>query len=116
MYICLIFDMENKLIVFYVTFPDFQSARDIAKLLIQNKLAGCCNLIPNITSIYPWNNQIETSQECVLIIKTTEEKSKTLVEFIQTKHPYTVPCILNLQNGNINSSYFEWIKNSLNNS
>lgn len=102
--------MQNKLSIFYVTFPDKESALNMANQLIKNKLAGCCNLICNIHSIYSWNNNIENAEEFVLIIKTIEEKKEPLIDFIQTNHPYKIPCILNLVDGTINSDYFNWLK------
>jgi periplasmic divalent cation tolerance protein len=105
--------MKNKLIIFYVTFPDYSTALEMANSLIKNKLAGCCNIIPGVHSVYLWNERIENSQEFVMIIKTVEEKSDELVRFIESKHPYEVPCILRINDGNINSSYYEWIKKSM---
>ncbi len=105
--------MENKLSVFYVTFPSYSSAVDMANSLINNKLAGCCNVIQNVQSIFRWNEKLENTQEFVLIIKTIEEKTNELVKFIETHHSYEVPCILNLNEGKINQSYYEWIKSQV---
>lgn len=102
--------MENKLIVVYVTFPDNNSALEMANKVIKNKLAGCCNIFPSVQSVYFWNEKIENSEEVVMILKTVEEKYQDLFEFIEKNHPYKVPCILKLNDGIINHSYYEWIK------
>ncbi len=105
--------MENKLSVFYVTFPDYSSAVNMANLLINNKLAGCCNVIQNVQSIYSWNGKIENSDEVIMIIKTIDDKADDLLKFIENNHKYEVPCILNLNDGKINQSYYEWIKSQV---
>lgn len=105
--------MENKLSVLYVPFPDQNSAERMAVYLIENQLVGCCNIIPSIFSIYIWNQQIEKSSECVLIIKTIEEKLEEVISTIENQHPYQIPCILNLIDGSVNHSYFGWIKGNV---
>lgn len=102
--------MENKLSVLYVPFPDQDSAERMAIYLIENQFVGCCNIIPSIFSIYSWNQQIEKNNECILIIKTIEEKLKEVINIIENQHPYQIPCILNLKDGSVNLPYFEWVK------
>jgi periplasmic divalent cation tolerance protein len=45
------------------TCPDISNAKLIAKHLIQEKLAACVNIIPNVISVYRWQDNIECDEE-----------------------------------------------------
>ena len=95
------------------TCPNNIVAQEIASQLVTEKLAACVNIIPEITSVYCWQEKIEQSKETQLIIKTTAEKFSLLSDKINQLHPYDVPEIiaLNIQQGD--SAYLNWISASL---
>ena len=41
------------------TCPDEQVAKLIATHLVKEKLASCVNILPNVTSIYYWQNELQ---------------------------------------------------------
>jgi len=85
----------------------------VAKHLVTEKLAACVNIVPNITSIYCWQDEIHCDNEVQLIIKTSEAQFTELSKEINQVHPYDVVEIiaLNIQQGDKN--YLDWISNSL---
>mgnify|MGYP000692876492 CR=1 FL=1 len=93
--------------------PDSNVAQTIATQLVQEKLAACVNIMPNITSVYSWQEKIETDTEVMLLIKTTQSHFDKLAVLINSMHPYDVPEIvaLNIQQGN--NAYLNWITESL---
>lgn len=95
------------------TCPDKIVAQEIAKKLIAERLAACVNILPEITSIYNWQNNIECDTEVQLIIKTKANLFKQLCVSINTVHPYETPEIiaLNIQQGD--EKYLNWIANSV---
>ncbi|MGC9046381.1 MAG: divalent-cation tolerance protein CutA, partial [Thermodesulfovibrio sp.] len=44
--------------VIFITAPNEEEAVKIAKTLVEEKLAGCVNIIKNIRSIYSWQDKI----------------------------------------------------------
>jgi len=48
----------------YVTCPDREVARTIARTLVEEKLIACANIIDGMTSIYRWENKIEETMDC----------------------------------------------------
>jgi periplasmic divalent cation tolerance protein len=62
------------------TCPDKATAGKIAHCLVNDKLAACVNILPGITSIYRWHEQIESAQEHLLLIKAV----KTSYQAIET--------------------------------
>ena len=57
-------------IVVLCTCPDDTCARALAQTLLNEKLAACVNLIPQVTSLYCWQGKMEESQEVQLVIKS----------------------------------------------
>ncbi len=71
-------------IVVYITASKEEEAEKIARTLVEEKLAGCVNIIKNIRSIYSWEGKIEDDPEILMIAKTQqylfEELSKKVKE------------------------------------
>ncbi len=66
--------------VVFVTCPNTSEAENIARILINNKLAACVNIINNLKSIFTWKDNVEVYEESLLIIKTTDERLEELEE------------------------------------
>ncbi|WP_457621877.1 divalent-cation tolerance protein CutA [Persephonella sp.] len=105
--------MNVEYIVVYITVPDKDSAKNIAKKLVEEKLAACVNIVDNINSVYYWKGNIEEDDELLLIIKTRLETFDRLVEFVKKIHPYTVPEIIALPILVGSDSYLRWIDDTL---
>ena len=104
--------MTDKRIVL-TTAGSEQEARKIAQHLVEQKLAACVNIIPRIESIYRWQEQVESSAEWLLLIKTTSAKFPAVRDAIRELHSYELPeCIaLNIEDGS--AKYLEWIEMSV---
>jgi periplasmic divalent cation tolerance protein len=81
----------------YTLVSNLEEAKKIAKILIQEKLAACVNILPSIVSIYEWKGQIEESNEVGLLIKCSLSNQENLVKRLQALHPYELPAICSLQ-------------------
>ncbi len=80
----------------YTTWPDTGSAQAAAASLVEARLCACANILPGMTSVYRWEGAIETAQECVMILKTTDAQASALRQRIMELHPYDTPCLLAL--------------------
>ncbi|HOJ49596.1 MAG TPA: divalent-cation tolerance protein CutA [Spirochaetota bacterium] len=101
--------INKKGFIVISTVDTIDKARDISQKIIENKLAGCVSILPNIESKYYWENRVEVASEFLLIIKTTKERVKKLVKYIKTIHPYSVPEIAVVKTL-FDISYFNWLK------
>ena len=97
-------------IVVLCTCPDNTSAHELAQTLLSEKLAACVNLIPQVTSLYYWQGQLEESQEVQLIIKTRRTLFGVLQERLLALHPYDVPEVLALPILSGNPAYLQWLQ------
>ena len=102
-------NVMNKFLTVFCTLPDANIAGKMAETLVGEKLAACCNIVPNITSVYTWQGQVQRDSEVLMIIKTTHENYGPLEKRILELHPYEVPEIiaLNIEKGS--ASYLNWI-------
>lgn len=100
----------------YVTAPDDQTARRIAKSLIEEKLAACVNILAPMRSIYRWKGAIEETDEIPMIVKTTKTAAQKTRDRITSLHPYETPCIVALSVSEESSSapFLDWIRQATN--
>lgn len=105
--------MTNDPQIVLCTVPDDAIARQIASALIEERLAACVNIVPGISSVYCWEDTIETAAELLLIIKTTTAVYMQLQNRIRALHPYELPEIIAVALDRGLPEYFSWIRTSL---
>ena len=86
-----------------------EDARRLARLLVEERLAACVNIIPGVQSIYEWQSAIHEDQELILMIKTRRESVEQVNEFLKKNHPYELPELIALNIDNGNPNYLRWI-------
>jgi periplasmic divalent cation tolerance protein len=101
--------MKKKHIIVFCTVPDTETAYMLSKVLVEERVAACCNIIPAVKSFYFWEEKLQEDQELLLIIKTREEVFPTLEKRIHEIHPYSVPEILAFPIIHGNSKYLKWM-------
>ena len=99
--------------VVLVTAPDLRTARQLATAALEARLAACANLAPKIESHYWWQGKLESSQEVLLLFKTTTARLSALEKLILAKHPYHTPEFLCLPVSQGSKRYLDWVKESV---
>ncbi|MBT8449230.1 MAG: divalent-cation tolerance protein CutA, partial [Gammaproteobacteria bacterium] len=84
-------------------------AREIARGLVENKLAACVNFIANIGAIYRWQDNIEDISECQLQIKSVPSRDEDIKNYIIAHHSYDVPEIITMPIHQVNDDYVQWV-------
>ena len=99
--------------VVLITAPTGEKSAALAKLLVEQKLAACVNLVPGVKSTYWWEGKVTEDAEDLLIAKTDKLKVKALVKAVKANHPYSVPEVIALRIKEGNRDYLRWISASL---
>lgn len=86
-----------------------EEAEDIARSLVDERLAACVNLVPGLTSIYRWKGDVETASEVLLIIKTTAANLERVESALRRLHSYEVPEFLVLAPEAAGKNYLDWL-------
>lgn len=95
-----------------VTAGSEAEAENIAKTLVENKLAACVSLSP-IRSIYTWQGEIQAESEWQLVIKTDLAKFEAIKTKVQELHSYEVPEIMAIPIVAGSEAYLSWLGQSL---
>ncbi len=97
----------------YAVFADSQEAERIGRIVIEERLAACVNILPPIRSIYRWKGEIESAEEVAAIFKTHHWRSDALMERIGELHSCDVPCIVAWPIEKIIGSYADWVEDTV---
>lgn len=81
----------SEAIIAFSTIDSEKEAKRIAKALVESRLAACVNIVPKVTSIYEWKEEVCEETELLLIIKTQTNRLEELKATLAELHPYDVP-------------------------
>ena len=99
--------------LFYVTCENSTQAEDIARILLEEKLCGCVNILPHMTSIYEWNGELQKSSEVIMLVKSVSLIKDDLIKRIKQLHSYQIPCIIELEANALNQDFMNWLENNI---
>lgn len=97
----------------YITTSGPLESKKIAKILLEEKLVACTNIIPEINSLYLWKGEIEEDNESILITKTMSSKVDKVIEKVEEVHSYETPCILQIEVKKGSKDYLDWMEDEL---
>jgi periplasmic divalent cation tolerance protein len=69
-------------------------AHQLAQSILEQRLAACVQIVGPVTSTYWWQDEIETAEEWLCILKSRRDDYPALENAIRDVHPYAVPEIL----------------------
>lgn len=107
--------MSSNIRIVYITFPDQKSAEEIARILVDEKLAACVNIYPAIKSLYKWQGGFCSESEIVVLAKTEAKLVPELMTRVKELHSYECPAMLSLTVDEAYKPYEAWINSELQN-
>src|SRR5262245_30487516 len=100
--------MTDKIVVFS-TCSSQEEAEKLARELVQARLAACVNVIPRARSFYRWKGEIESAEECMLVIKSARPLFDSLRTALEKVHSYEVPEAIAVQIVEGSENYMNWL-------
>uniref|UniRef100_A0A667H6E6 CutA divalent cation tolerance homolog n=1 Tax=Lynx canadensis TaxID=61383 RepID=A0A667H6E6_LYNCA len=94
--------------VVFVNCPNEQIARDIARAILDKKLAASVNILPKASSLYFWNGEIEEATEILLILIIVTQRA--LLSFQRLVHPFEIPEVFSLPMDQGDVRYLKWLE------
>lgn len=85
----------------------------IAKTLVDEKLAACVNVLPEMISIYRWKGSVEQDKEHQIVIKTTADRLVSLEARVRQLHRYELPEFLVIDPAAGAPAYLAWVRESV---
>jgi periplasmic divalent cation tolerance protein len=101
--------MTDVLLVL-VTTPSPEKAVEIARALVEERLAACGNVVPGLRSVFRWEGKVQEEGEALLLLKTTRARFEALRERVLSLHPYQVPEVIALPVDAGSAPYLAWIE------
>ncbi len=99
--------MEARII--YITTENKEEARSVGKVLVEERLAACVNIIDGMEAMFWWEGAAQSESETVLIAKTTEDRVDDLTRRVKEVHSYDCPCVVALPIQAGNPEFLSWI-------
>jgi periplasmic divalent cation tolerance protein len=106
--------MTDKIVIL-CTCSSAEEAGKLARSLVEERLAACVNVIPQVRSYYRWKGDLEFSDECLLAIKSSRPLFEALRARVEQMHSYEVPEILALAVEAGSEKYLNWLGANLRN-
>ena len=100
--------MNNEYSITITTFPEKESAKETAKMLISRQLAACVQMFP-IESAYLWKGEVCEDNEVMLLIKSKTALFDGIADVIKVIHPYEVAEIVQIPITDGLPEYLRWI-------
>ena len=100
---------ESAYIVLFITTATAEEAQQISRILLNQRKAACVNIVPKVSSLFWWQDKLDSAQENLLIIKTKTSQLNEIVRLVKEIHSYDVPEIIALPILNGSDDYLEWI-------
>jgi periplasmic divalent cation tolerance protein len=88
-------------------------AMKIAHALVDRRLAACVNVIPKIESVYRFQDNVESSDEWLLLIKTIESEFEAVRDAIKELHTYELPECIAIKVSDGSKECLDWIAESV---
>jgi periplasmic divalent cation tolerance protein len=101
--------MADDVLVAFCTFPNAETARRIARELVERRLVACGNILPQIHSVYRWEGKVESGDEALAIFKLTAARYAEFETTLRSLHPYDVPEIISCPIGAGLPEYLRWV-------
>jgi len=103
--------MADEVIVL-ITASSVEEAERIAKVLVNEHLAACVNIVPEVRSLFFWEAKTQEARETLLICKSRQPLLDRLISRVKTLHSYTVPEIIALPIIGGSRDYLDWVLES----
>ena len=104
--------MADEILLAFSTFPDAETARRIARELVERRLVACGNVLPQIHSVYRWEGKVESGDEALAIFKLSANRYPEFEAKLRSLHPYDVPEIIACPVDQALPEYLRWVLDS----
>jgi periplasmic divalent cation tolerance protein len=99
----------TEMIVVLVTAGSAEEAARLGRLLVEERLVACANVLSSVRSIYRWEGEIHDDAEHLLLLKTRRALFDEVERRVRELHSYEVPEVIALDVAEGSTPYVEWV-------
>ncbi|MGW0787241.1 divalent-cation tolerance protein CutA [Streptomyces sp. NPDC002911] len=86
-----------------------EKAHALARGAVDARLAACAQIPGPVTSVYRWQDAVETGEEWQVLFKTTAERYDELEAHLAAAHDYETPEIIAMPVVRGSDRYLAWV-------
>jgi len=86
-----------------------EEAEAIAVALVEQRLAACVQIIPQVRSVYRWQGKVELADEWLCLVKTHHSLLPQVETEIKRRHSYECPEIVVVSIEAGSGAYLKWL-------
>jgi periplasmic divalent cation tolerance protein len=102
----------DRAVFVYTTFPSLVEAEAAARVIVEQRLAACANILPGMISHYRWEGKVQRAEEVVAIFKTRASLADDVRQAVRDNHSHEVPAVVVIAAESVDRDYFGWILDS----
>ncbi|MCY7294688.1 divalent-cation tolerance protein CutA [Alteromonas sp. a30] len=103
----------TDLCVILCTCSGVEEAKKLARMALESRFVACVNVIPEITSMYWWDDNIQEDNECQLVFKTQKNHAEKLYDVIRSEHSYDTIEWVVLDVERASDEYADWMRSAI---
>jgi len=100
----------NDLLLVLVTVSSVTEGERIARKVVEDRLAACVNIVPNLRSFFRWEGKITEEGEALLLLKTSGDRLDALAQRVKRLHSYELPEVIALPIVGGLADYLNWVR------
>ena len=101
---------EAAIVTVYATFGGAEEAERIARILVEERLAACANILGGCRSIYRWQGEIQHDEEVAALFKTRADRAERLIARLSELHSYDLPAAVVWPIAEALPAYAQWVR------
>ena len=100
----------TDIVIILTTAPADDRAEQLARQLVDERLAACANVYPPMVSVYRWKGQVEREAERQIVMKTTRDRVAALETRLKELHAYELPEFVVMPAEGGSAAYLAWVR------
>ncbi|XP_038590474.1 protein CutA homolog [Micropterus salmoides] len=99
--------------VLLINSPNENAANDIARAIMERRLAASINILSRTSTMYYWKGEIQEASEILMLVKTKTSRIKQVIEYVRSVHPYANPEVLSFRVEDSSLAYMKWMDEAI---
>jgi periplasmic divalent cation tolerance protein len=103
----------TEMLLVFSTFASEEDGARVVRVLVEERLIACGNLLPGARSIYRWKDEVADEPEVVAIMKTRKQDWPALLARLHELHPFEIPECVAVRIAAGAPKYLAWLDEAL---
>jgi periplasmic divalent cation tolerance protein len=103
----------TEMLLAFTTFANAEDAARVVRVLVEERLIACGNLLPGVRSLYRWQDAVADQAEVVVLMKTRKQDWSALMSRLHELHPYETPELVAVRIAAGAPKYMAWLEAAL---